>query len=120
MTSSERLPYRPKDYTAAAWHRARLDLMGFMRNEGRWLPEKAKLEARRLYGTHDRARKQERGETEAQYRTHLADTRPMLARHHTPPWAINAPAYVEEIYLFLAEAGKLVSETETQELKRAA
>ncbi len=84
----------PAPYSAAAWHKARLDLMGFMRCEGRMLPEDMKQFARWLYGTE------------------------YLHQHHSPPWSTKAPEYVADIYAFLAQAGAMLGQE--PELKQAA
>lgn len=96
-------------YTAAAWHKARLDLLGFMVQHKDALPAYLVTEARSLYGTHDQCRKQESGESKAQYGTHLADTRPVLARHFCPPWHIYAPEYVATVYDFLSDCQRVLA-----------
>ncbi len=118
MQDSERRPYRLKDYSATAWHKARLDLIGFMMNEGQHLPKWMQDVGNGLYGPKDEARLKTWKETEAQYRTHLHETRPVLARHHSPPWSTKAPAYVADIYAFLAQAGAMLEQE--PELKQAA
>jgi len=84
----------PAPYSAGIWHKARLDLAGFMRCEGRMIPEDVKQFARWLYGTE------------------------YLCKHHSPPWSTKAPEYVQDIYRFLAQAGAML-EQPTEQRKAA-
>jgi len=108
----------PPPYHSGIWHKARLDLIGFLRNEGRSLPRCMQDVGNGLYGTHENEERPRWKSTRAQANSFFAKKRPVLARHHTPPWSTKAPEYVQDIYRFLAQAGAMLEQE--PELKQAA
>lgn len=88
--------FRPEDPERQdAWHKARLDLQGFMRQNGHNLSIETVQNAREMYGPTDQA------------------------KHPYPSWSKHRGWYVKLIYAFILDCIREMEQNKT-ELRKAA